>query len=70
MLRDVIWTIIIVWLIWKVIDIFKATTVVRIKSQDYSQKNDFQSKATESAAQKKSHLKPGAGEYVDFEESK
>jgi len=76
-MRDIIWTLIIIWLIYKLIDVFKAITVKKSyvnnqHSTTQQQRASYTSntspkKDVKSAIQK--HLN-NDGEYVDFEEVK
>lgn len=76
-MRDVIWTLIIIWLIYKLIDVFKAITVK--KSYVNSQPTGHQQQSTAHSPGNhskqdiqnaiKKHLNK-EGEYVDFEEIK
>lgn len=69
-MRDIIWTIIVIWLIYKLIDVFKAISVKKAPVRSHAQpaqplhhsKKDLQ-KAM------RNHLDKD-GEYVDFEELK
>jgi len=70
-MRDIIWTLIIIWLIYKVVDVFKATKAKKsyVKNPVNEQQNTNPSpkKDIHSAIQK--HMNK-EGEYVDFEEIK
>lgn len=78
-MRDIIWTLIIIWLIYKLVDMFKALNAKRSyanpqQQNTYRQTTSSQASATapskkdiKSAVQK--HLN-NEGEYVDFEEVK
>lgn len=70
-MRDIIWTLIIVWLIYKVIDIFRA--IPAKKSSDQQDRNisghTFSTTAKDPKSAAKKHAN-NAGEYVDFEEVK
>ena len=74
-MRDVIWTIITIWLVYKLIDVFKTATAKKtyINSQ---QSTRSQATPPHNTAPKKDmknamrqHLNKD-GEYVDFEEIK
>ncbi len=75
-MRDIIWTIIVVWLVYKVVDVFKNSAAKRAaKEQSYSSSEQSQSTHGPSHSEKdikeavKKHLNK-EGEYVDFEEVK
>jgi hypothetical protein len=72
-MRDIIWTIIIVWLIYKIVGLFKNNTT---KTSFSDQPNNHQQTNTAPHSDKKDikkalgkHLNK-EGEYVDFEELK
>lgn len=73
-MRDIIWTIIIIWVIWRIIEAFRAVSASSRKAQ---QTNPYSDNYTQNASQthqtnqpKKGELKSDAGEYVDYEEVK
>ena len=77
-MRDLVWTIIIIWVVYKVIDIFRGMSVKKtvIYSNSYSQTS---SKKDEGSVTVESPINPNNktpkanatdGEYVDFEEIK
>ncbi len=78
MLRDVIWTIIIVWLIYKLVDIFKGSSkksyagnnsnTQNEQGQTYNSNTNYSAKKDTKEAIQKSADKEG--DYVDFEEIK
>lgn len=69
-MRDIIWTIIAIWIIWKVYDMLKSMS--KIKTQPINRNN--QRKEGEIKIDKnvklKTHFNPNDGEYVDYEEIK
>jgi hypothetical protein len=71
-MRDIIWTIIVVWLIYKIADIFKSASS---KKSFANTSQQAQSTAHHTVPEKdiknaiKKHLN-NEGEYVDFEEVK
>ncbi len=81
-MRDIIWTVIVLWLVWKVLDAFKLITKSQQKQsagyQNYNQnqqgytnqKKDGEVKVESFANKQKPHFKPTDGEYVDYEEVK
>lgn len=83
-MRDIIWTIIILWIVWKIYEAFTTLTKPRAgqasfngqyNSQQYQYQQQQQSKEgavniENTAPAKKPHFKADDGEYVDFEDVK
>ena len=73
-MRDFIWTIIIVWLVYKVVDIFKSNSAKRAFNTNQSrQKTNMHSTSKPEEKDIKDAVKKhlnNEGEYVDFEEVK
>ena len=72
-MRDIIWTIIIVWAIWKIMDALKFFSSASKKASDTGNVRNYNQTSnqnTEATPPKKGELKADAGEYVDFEEIK
>jgi hypothetical protein len=74
-MRDVIWTIIIVWVIYKLIEIFKNTNQKKsyVYQNNTAQEHSPQTNTTFTKRDVKSAIKKSLdkdGEYVDFEELK
>lgn len=80
-MRDVIWTIIIIWVVYKLVDIFKgAGTKKTFVYNKYEYRNSQQTHKQEGSVtvdknstagkQKQPKANPSDGEYVDFEEIK
>lgn len=78
-MRDVIWTIIVIWIVWKLYDAFTSFSRVKARStvnpygqaqqQTYRQNNRREGEVKiENKVESKSHFKPDDGEYVDYEE--
>jgi len=74
-MRDVIWTIIIIWLVYKVIDLFKAVNVkrsyVNTQQQEPHRPHNQAPHSTRSPQDVKSAMQKhlnNDGEYIDFEE--
>jgi hypothetical protein len=74
-MRDVIWTIIAVWLIYKLVEVFKAgksrdgqPTASNSKTS-YTAHNESASRRDEMKSAARKHVN-NEGEYVDFEEIK
>lgn len=78
-MRDVVWTIIVLWLIWKLLEAFKFISKPQQNSANSQNNNQFYSnfnkkegevKVDIKGEKPKSHFKPTDGEYVDYEEIK
>ena len=74
-MRDVIWTVIILWVVWKIYDAFKNVSKAKTQTQSHhSAHNSYGQKEGEvkidTSSKPKTHFKPGDGEYVDYEEIK
>lgn len=78
-MRDIIWTVIILWVVWKIYDAFKLVTkatqkqtVNSQKSQSYQTssniKKEGEVKVDKMGEKQKTHFKPSDGEYVDYED--
>lgn len=71
-MRDIIWTIIGIWLLWRIIDAFRsyssAAKKVRNHQSNHHQNTDHYH--TQNPPPKKGELKSDAGEYVDYEDVK
>ncbi len=73
-MRDIIWTIIVIWVVWKLIDAFrtisasKNTSGSSVNNNNYNQ--DYNTSNSSGSKPKKGELKSDAGEYVDYEEVK
>ena len=71
-MRDIIWTLIIIWLIYKVVAVFKnnaaKTSKNKFDSQNY-QDVSAESNEKDGKSAIKKHLNT-EGEYVDYEEIK
>ena len=70
-MRDIIWTVIGIWVLWRIISAFSSfksaarkTQNTNVNDQNSTQHND------QNPQPKKGELKPGAGEYVDYEDVK
>lgn len=69
-MRDIIWTIILVWLVWKVYDMFKGVSKHKSTNKsNYNQRKEGEIKI-ETNVQQKSYFNKNDGEYVDYEEIK
>ena len=70
-MRDLVWTLIIIWLIYKLVDFFKSNPVkqnyTNSQSGSYAAKTSPLKKDIKGAVQ--NHVNK-EGEYVDFEEIK
>ncbi len=80
-MRDVIWTIIIIWVVYKLIDLFRGASVKKtFVYNKYEYHNSQQTQKQEGSVtvdsnssagkQKQPKANPNDGEYVDFEEIK
>lgn len=76
-MKDIIWTIIVVWLIFKVIDLFKMATVKRSYVNHPQQEQPAEPECKKKGNTHVDSIKDAVrqhinktGEYVDFEEIK
>lgn len=77
-MRDLIWTIIILWLVWRLYESFKTINKASVNKQGFYNPNQQQRrqqkegevKIDKNAPKQKTYIKPEDGEYVDFEEVK
>lgn len=76
-MRDFIWTIIVLWIIWKIYDAFKTISKAKTQQQsfnnqqqNYNQQTEGEIKIENQQQYKKSHFKDDDGEYVEYEEIK
>jgi hypothetical protein len=71
-MRDIIWTIIGIWILWKLIDAFRSFSSKKPSGNrhTYQDQNQNNTQDNSQKPQKKGELKPDAGEYVDYEEIK
>jgi hypothetical protein len=75
--RDIIWTIIVLWIIWKIYDAFKVISKPKTQQQgfnnqqqQYNYRKEGEVKIDTYETKNKPHFKDGDGEYVDYEEIK
>jgi len=77
--RDIIWTVIIVWIVWKIYDAFKSVSKPKMQQQGYNNQQQYHNynarkegevKVENSQPKHKPHFKDDDGEYVDYEEIK
>ena len=72
-MRDIVWTIIVIWLVWRIYDAFKNMSKSKTQPKGFNS-NQYQQKEGEVKIDKsvdlKSHFNPNDGEYVDYEEVK
>lgn len=74
--RDVIWTVIILWVVWKIYDAFKLVAKPNQSQSGKSYNNQGSANKTKEGEVKvdkmsenqKTHFKPSDGEYVDYED--
>ena len=76
-MRDIIWTVILVWVVWKIVSAFKNISKMqaqRVNHQNNTyqqqQRKEGEVKIDSTQSAHKPHFKPGDGEYVDYEEVK
>ena len=75
-MRDIVWTVIVVWLVWRIYDAFKNASKTNSQTRGFNgtQNNYRQPKEGEVKIDKnvdlKSHFNANDGEYVDYEEVK
>lgn len=74
-MRDIIWTVIFVWLVWKIVDTVKGVSKTRNQANNSGNNTNYYKKEGEvkidsHGPQQKTHFKPEDGEYVDYEEIK
>lgn len=80
-MRDVIWTIIVIWIVWKLYDAFTSFNRAKARSTinpyGQAQQHTYQQSSQrdgevkiDNKGESKSHFKPDDGEYVDYEEIK
>lgn len=77
-MRDIIWTVILIWVVYKIYETFKSVGRTRAQShsfnsnqnQYYHNKKEGEVKVDSTNSTHKPHFKPEDGEYVDYEEIK
>ena len=71
-MRDIVWTVIIIWVVWKIYDAFKNVSKTKSHSQGFNQKQQRKEGEVkiDKTVEQKSHFNPNDGEYVDYEEIK
>jgi hypothetical protein len=69
-MRDIIWTIIIIWVVVRIINAFRSYSSPSAKNSAQDQRHNTDQSTSNHTPAKKGELKPGAGEYVDYEEIK
>jgi hypothetical protein len=73
-MRDFIWTVIIIWVIWRIIEAFRGVSSAsrKVKQEPhYTHEHTQTNNQTHNSTQpKKGELKSDAGEYIDYEEVK
>ena len=71
--RDIVWTFIVIWLVWKIYDAFKSVSKSKTQSQRHNGNQSYQKEGEvkiDKNVNPKSHFNPNDGEYVDYEEVK
>lgn len=69
-MRDIIWTIIIIWVIVRIISAFRSYSSPSAKKTVKDHQHNTDQNTSNNPQPKKGELKPGAGEYIDYEEIK
>jgi hypothetical protein len=75
-MRDLIWTIIGIWFLWRIIEAFRSyspsrkSTAQSSSNRTYTSASTNHTENTSDQPSKKGELRSDAGEYVDFEEVK
>lgn len=69
-MRDLIWTVIVIWLVWKIYDMFKRIPKkVNNNTSNTKHRKEGEVKV-ETARKQKNFFDKDDGEYVDYEEVK
>jgi hypothetical protein len=72
-LRDIVWTIIVIWLIWRIYGAFKSISKSKSQANGFNTRPHYQKEGEvkiDKSVDLKSHFNPSDGEYVDYEEVK
>lgn len=69
-MRDILWTIIIIWVIFRIIGAFRNYSSSSTKNTAQNHHNNTTHNTSGNTQSKKGELKPDAGEYIDYEEIK
>jgi hypothetical protein len=73
-LRDIVWTVIIIWIVWKIFDAFKNTSKSKTQDGNRNQTNFQNQKEGEvkinHTTNQKTQYNPSDAEYVEYEEIK
>lgn len=76
-MRDIIWTIIVVWLVYKVVDVFKSSAAKHASANTHTYSSSEQSQSSHGPSHSEKDIKEAVkkhlnkeGEYVDFEDVK
>ncbi|MBI3520069.1 MAG: DUF4834 family protein [Bacteroidetes bacterium] len=68
-MRDIIWTVIMIWVVWKVYDTFKSMSKTKPQRANQSRYHQQEGEVKiDRNVNLKSHFNPDDGEYVDYEE--
>ena len=73
-MRDIVWTVIIIWIVWKIFDAFKNRSKSKTQ-QGTSNQNNFHNQKEGDVkinytTNQKAKYNPSDSEYVDYEEIK
>lgn len=77
-MRDIIWTVILIWVVYKIYETFKSVGRNKTQSQGfntsqtsyYHHSKEGEVRVERNTTNQKSTFKPEDGEYVDYEEIK
>lgn len=72
-MRDLIWTIILIWIVWKVYEMFKRAPQKSKVSNSNTNNSNLRKEGEvkiETTVQQKTYFGKNDGEYVDYEEVK
>ncbi|MFN8117275.1 MAG: hypothetical protein U0W65_14250 [Bacteroidia bacterium] len=66
-MRDLIWTIIVIWLVWKIYTLFASVKTQSKASSNHTKEGEIKVYTNYNT---RAHFNPKDAEYVDFEEIK
>ncbi len=67
-MRNIVWTIIVVWVVWKIYNAFASKAKNQsVESNTSSKRKEGEVKIDKNIDQQ-SHFRPNDGEFVDYEE--
>jgi hypothetical protein len=68
--RDIVWTVILVWVVWKIYDAFSSKAKIQNATSGNSQNRREGEVKIDKNVNSKSRFNSNDGEYVDYEEIK